>query len=139
VLHESSAWFTADAGGILDQSKQKPDSGSYNIIDSMGLHVSMKSRDPQAMEKIAQNISMDESMFIDIQAECGQERASVKLDASSGPRRSRVRRSWTGSRKSCSIPSHTRTRRSSIRRQHTIIAREQSLFLSGIAIYSAMA
>jgi len=80
VVYESCAWFTTDASGNLDLSKQKPDSGSYDFIDSMGLIVSMKSRDPKAMEKIARNISVDESMFIDILAECGQERASVRVE-----------------------------------------------------------
>ena len=61
-------------------SRQKPDSGSYDFVDSMGLIVSVKSQNPKAMEKVAQNISVGESMFIGILAECGQEQASVKLE-----------------------------------------------------------
>jgi esterase/lipase len=80
VLYESAALFTADAEGRVDLSRQKPDSGSYDFIDSMGLIVSVKSQAPKALEKITQNISVDESMFIDITAECGQEQASVKLE-----------------------------------------------------------
>ena len=80
ILFESSAWFTADAEGRVDLSQQKPDSGSYDFIDSMGLIVSMKSQDSKAMEKITQNISVNESLFIDILAECEQERASARLE-----------------------------------------------------------
>lgn len=80
VLYKSFAWFTADANGRVDLSKQKPDSGTYDFIDSMGLIVSMKSQDPKVMEKITKNISVSESMFIDILAECGQERANAKLE-----------------------------------------------------------
>ena len=79
VLYESSAWFTADSTGRVDLSKQKPDSGSYNFIDSMGLIVSMKSQDAKAAEKITQNISVSESLFIDILAECGPERTSARV------------------------------------------------------------
>jgi dienelactone hydrolase len=46
----------------------------------MGLIVSVKSQDPKAMEKITQNISVSESMFITIVAECGQERTSARLE-----------------------------------------------------------
>jgi len=44
VHFESVAWFTADANGILDLSKRKPDKGNYDFVDSMGLIASMKSR-----------------------------------------------------------------------------------------------
>lgn len=80
VLYESSAWFTADGNGQVDLAYQKPDSGSYDFVDSMGLIVSMKSRDPKAMEKTAQNISVNESMFIEIVAECGTKHTGVKLE-----------------------------------------------------------
>jgi hypothetical protein len=80
VLYESSAWFTADENGVIDLSRQKPDSGSYDFIDSMGLIVSVKSQYPKALDKIAQNISVNESMFIDLTAECGQMRKSVRLE-----------------------------------------------------------
>jgi len=80
VPFESFAWFTADSTGVVDLSKQKPDSGTYDFIDSMGLIVSMKSQDPKAIEKIVQNISVSQSMFIDIVAECGQDRVNVKIE-----------------------------------------------------------
>jgi esterase/lipase len=80
VVFESTAWFKADADGRVDLARQKPDAGSYDFVDSMGLIVSVKSKDPKAMEKITQNISVSESMAIDILAECGQERASAKLE-----------------------------------------------------------
>lgn len=80
VVFESFAWFTADALGRVDLSRQKPDSGSYDYIDSMGLIDSVQSRDSKAMEKIAHNISVDENLYIDIAAECGSERVSVRLE-----------------------------------------------------------
>ena len=80
VPYESSAWFTADLNGQVDPSRQKPDSGTYDFIDGMGLIVSMQSKDPKAMEKVAQNISVDESLRIEIRAECGPERASAAVE-----------------------------------------------------------
>ena len=81
VLFESAAWFTADIQGQVDLSRQKPDpGGSYDFIDSMGLIFSMKSKDPKALEKISKNISVNENLFIDIDAECNQERASARLE-----------------------------------------------------------
>jgi esterase/lipase len=80
VQYDSFAWFTTDSLGNLDLANQKPDSGTYDFIDSMGLIVSMKSQDPKAIKKIGQNISVDENLFIDIVAECEQDRASVRLE-----------------------------------------------------------
>jgi esterase/lipase len=80
VHYDSFAWFTADSLGNVDLAKQKPDSGTYNFIDSMGLIVSMKSKDPKAIEKIGQNISVDENLIINIVAECEQDRANVRLE-----------------------------------------------------------
>ena len=80
VLFESFAWFTADAAGQVDLSRQKPDSGSYDFVDSMGLIVSLKCQDPQGLSKIGHNISTRESLFIDIVAECGGEKASARLE-----------------------------------------------------------
>jgi esterase/lipase len=80
VPFESSAWFTSDATGRVDLSNQKPDSGSYDFVDSMGLIVSVKAQDPKSMEKITQNISVNESLFIDISAECEEDHASVRLE-----------------------------------------------------------
>jgi hypothetical protein len=80
VLWESFAWFTADAVGRVDLSQQKPESGSYDFIDCMGLIASVQSQDPKALEKITRNISVEESLFIEITAECDQERESVQLE-----------------------------------------------------------
>ncbi len=80
VRFESAAWFTADANGQVDLSRQKPDSGSYDFVDSMGLIVSMESPDPKAMLKVVRGISVDKSQFIEIVVECGQDRASAKLE-----------------------------------------------------------
>lgn len=40
--YQSFAWFTADSNGSVDLSKQKPDSGTYDYIDSMGLIASLQ-------------------------------------------------------------------------------------------------
>jgi esterase/lipase len=80
VVFESSAWFHADAQGCVDLSRQKPDSGSYDYASSMGLIESVMSPDPKALEKITQNISLEESLCIEINAECGQERERVTLE-----------------------------------------------------------
>jgi pimeloyl-ACP methyl ester carboxylesterase len=80
VRYESFASFTADSDGNLDLSKQKPDSGSYNFVDSMGLIVSMKSKDPNAIKKIGKNISIGKSLFIDISVQCEQGQANARLE-----------------------------------------------------------
>jgi hypothetical protein len=80
VLFESTAWFTANSQGQVDLSRQKPDSGSYDFADSMGLIVSMKSQDPKAMEKVAQNISLDENLIIEMTAECEADSACATLE-----------------------------------------------------------
>jgi esterase/lipase len=81
VLYESFAWFTADSMGNVDLSKQKPDSGTYDFVDdSMGPIISMKSEDINAIKKIGKNISVSNSMFIDIVAEYEHDRVCVKLE-----------------------------------------------------------
>jgi bile acid acyltransferase/acyl-CoA thioester hydrolase-like protein/acyl-CoA thioester hydrolase/bile acid acetyltransferase-like protein len=80
VPFESSAWFTADATGRVDLSCQKPDAGSYDFVDSMGLIDSVKTSDPKAIEKLTQNISVNESFFIDISAECEKDHTSTRLE-----------------------------------------------------------
>jgi pimeloyl-ACP methyl ester carboxylesterase len=80
VEYESSAWFTADTNGQVDPAKQKPDEGSYDFIDPMGLVVSVKSTDPKALQKIAQNISIDEDMYIEFVAECGEEKVTARAE-----------------------------------------------------------
>jgi pimeloyl-ACP methyl ester carboxylesterase len=79
VKYESEACFTADSNGCLDLSKRKPDSGSYDFIDSMGLILSLK-RVNGKFKDVMSNISTDQNLFIDITAECGQENSSVRLE-----------------------------------------------------------
>jgi esterase/lipase len=76
---ESNAWFTADANGQLDVDKQKPDSGSYDFADSMGLIVSMELVAGK-FQHIVKDISIDSSLFIDITAECVNEIISAKVE-----------------------------------------------------------
>lgn len=80
VLFKSSAWFAADINGQIDLSRKKPISGSYDYAGSMGLIESVTSQDPKALEMITQNISLHESLFIEMTAECGHEQASVTLE-----------------------------------------------------------
>ena len=79
VLYESVAWFTADADGNLNLSTQKPDSGDYDFKDSMGLILSLK-RVKGEFKDVMQNIAVDQSLFIDMTAECGPESSSVRLE-----------------------------------------------------------
>ena len=80
VLFESFAFFTANADGIVDLAKQKPDSGSYDFVDSMGLIVSMKPQKAKEFNKVGQNISVDNSLFIDFVVQCEQDISKVKLE-----------------------------------------------------------
>jgi hypothetical protein len=79
VMYESAAAFTADSSGMVDLSKQKPDKGSYDSPDSMGLLVSMKSSEPKALQKIGRNISIQDDLAIDLFAECEGKQDSVTL------------------------------------------------------------
>ena len=75
----SFACFTADSSGHLDLSEQKPDSGSYDFIDSMGLILSLK-RVKGKLKDVIGNISVNQSLFIDIIAECGQDSSSIRVE-----------------------------------------------------------
>ena len=79
VAYESEAWFTADSSGNLDLYRQKPDSGSYDYIDSMGLILSLK-RVRGEFKDVVQKISVDQSLWIDIKAECGQDSSSARVE-----------------------------------------------------------
>jgi pimeloyl-ACP methyl ester carboxylesterase len=79
VEYESDACFTADSSGGLDLSKQKPDSGSYDYTDSMGLILYLK-RVKGKFSDVMQNISVNQSLFIDIIAECGQDSSSARVE-----------------------------------------------------------
>ncbi|MGV6938167.1 MULTISPECIES: acyl-CoA thioesterase/bile acid-CoA:amino acid N-acyltransferase family protein [Paenibacillus] len=77
--YQSFAWFTADSNGSVDLSKQKPDSGTYDYIDSMGLIASLQKINSEG-GNIAHNISIDGSLFIDIVCENGQDRECISLE-----------------------------------------------------------
>jgi pimeloyl-ACP methyl ester carboxylesterase len=79
VEYKSAACFTADSSGILDLSKQKPDSGSYDFPDSMGLILCLK-RVKGKFKDAMRSISVNQSLFVDISAECGQDRSSVRVE-----------------------------------------------------------
>jgi hypothetical protein len=99
IKFESSAWFISDSNGIVDLSKQKPDSGDYDFVDSMGLIASMKPSDKKALGKIGKNMSVDNSLFINITAQCEQDKASVRLERlflSEGIKRQRISDEFMG-------------------------------------------
>jgi pimeloyl-ACP methyl ester carboxylesterase len=79
VRYESSAVFEADANGNLDLSTQKPISGSYDSMDSMGLLLSLR-RVCGKFKKVLENISVNDNLIIDITTECGQDCARVQLE-----------------------------------------------------------
>jgi pimeloyl-ACP methyl ester carboxylesterase len=79
VLYESFGWFTADSMGNVDLSKQKPDSGTYDFVDSMGLILSLK-RVKGKFKDVLRNISVNQSFFIDIEAEFGQDTSTVRVE-----------------------------------------------------------
>jgi pimeloyl-ACP methyl ester carboxylesterase len=98
VEYESHASFTADANGNLDLSKQRPDSGSYDLIDGMGPILYLK-RVRGDFKDALENVSVDRSVFIDMRAECGQENSSVRLERllmSPGLRSQRVSDEFVG-------------------------------------------
>ncbi|MGB7569830.1 MAG: alpha/beta fold hydrolase [Chitinivibrionales bacterium] len=80
VLFESLACFTANSEGKVDLARQKPISGSYDFIDSMGLIVSMKPKNAKEFNKVGQNISVDNGLFIDIIAQCDKVESKVTLE-----------------------------------------------------------
>ncbi|MBU5442928.1 acyl-CoA thioesterase/bile acid-CoA:amino acid N-acyltransferase family protein [Paenibacillus sp. MSJ-34] len=77
--YESFAWFIADSNGHVDLSKQKPDSGTYDYIDSMGLIASLR-KTSSGGANIARHISIDRSVMIDMVCECEQDRECVRLE-----------------------------------------------------------
>jgi pimeloyl-ACP methyl ester carboxylesterase len=79
VRYESSAVFRADANGDLDLSTQKPVSGSYDIEDSMGLIQSLR-RVRGKFKDVFENISVNDTLIIEITAECGQDCARAQLE-----------------------------------------------------------
>lgn len=79
VKFESYAFFTADSNGSLDLSKQKPDSGTYDFVDSMGLIYSMKMSTGKLAD-VVKNISANESQFIDIVVECENKKVCTRIE-----------------------------------------------------------
>ena len=79
VEYRSSASFTADSSGHLDLSRQRPDSGSYESADSMGLLV-YSQRVKGEFGDVIRNISVRQAQCVDIEAGCGPDSASVRLE-----------------------------------------------------------
>jgi hypothetical protein len=80
IPFESEASFTADEHGRVDLDRQKPDFGSYAYADSMGLILSLQSKNPDALVKVGEHISIDRNLNIDITVESGNDVASVRLE-----------------------------------------------------------
>jgi len=99
VKFESFAFFTADKKGTVDLAMQKPDSGSYDYVDGMGLFASLTCRDAKAFGKIGKNVSLDKNMFIDITAQCNQDTSSIRLERiflAKGIKRQRISDEFVG-------------------------------------------
>jgi pimeloyl-ACP methyl ester carboxylesterase len=79
VEYQSDACFTADSSGTLDLSKRKPDSGSYDFADSMGLILSLK-RVKGGFKDVVRNISVDKSLSIEVTAESGGDSSTVRVE-----------------------------------------------------------
>lgn len=78
-VYESFAQFTADLDGNVDLSKQKPDSGTYDYIDNMGLITSLQKVSSEGVN-IALNLSIEESLFIDFTCTSNNGQSSVKVE-----------------------------------------------------------
>lgn len=68
-IYEAYAFFISDKNGEIDLSTQKPESGTYNWIDSMGLISSLK-KVPSNEKNISQEFSIDNNFIIKISVEC---------------------------------------------------------------------
>ncbi len=79
TVFESFAWFTADSEGTVDLAVQKPDSGTYDFIDAMGLIVSMRMVKGK-LEDIVKNISVNNSLFIEFFAEYENNTVCTKIE-----------------------------------------------------------
>jgi dienelactone hydrolase len=79
VVFGSKAEFIADNNGCVDLSKQAPVFGDYLDTDSMGLLTSMSLISGKISE-VAENISVDNSIFINIAAECETERTTITIE-----------------------------------------------------------
>ena len=79
VRYHSEATFRADAEGRVDLARQRPESGSYDWVDPMGLITSM-SREQGNLGDIAGGISAERSLFIEIEAGAGKEGEKVTLE-----------------------------------------------------------
>jgi hypothetical protein len=79
VFFGSKAEFITGEDGCVDLSKQAPAHGDYMSADSMGLITSMKLVSGK-INAVGENISVDNSLFIDITAECEGEKVIVKIE-----------------------------------------------------------
>jgi dienelactone hydrolase len=80
VPFRSCAQFTAGTDGRVDLASTRPDSGSYDYIDSMGLVSSLVCVDSKAISKITRGISVEKSLFFDYTVECGDQKETVRVE-----------------------------------------------------------
>jgi hypothetical protein len=80
AIFRSHAYFIADGNGIVDLSKQVPESGSYDYADSMGLISSLQCDNMKEFTSVGKNVNVDKSLFIELTAQCEHESTSVKLE-----------------------------------------------------------
>jgi dienelactone hydrolase len=80
IEFESHAFLLANQEGIVDLSKQKPETGSYNYADSMGLINSLKIPKGAKIEEIGNNISIEKSLFVKLTVQGEDESATIDLE-----------------------------------------------------------
>ena len=79
VPYESEAIFRADAEGRVDLAAQRPESGSYDWVDPMGLITSL-TRPHGGMGDIASGVSAEHSLLIEIEARADAASERVTLE-----------------------------------------------------------
>jgi len=79
VAYRSEATFRADPAGRVDLGAQRPESGSYDWIDPMGLITSM-TRAHGNLGDIASGVSAEHSLLIDIEAQVDGDTERISIE-----------------------------------------------------------
>ena len=79
VVFGSSTEFVADDNGCVDLTRDAPVSGDYTGVDGMGFFSSMRHMSGK-LSAAFDNVSIGNSIFIEITAECGAETVKAKIE-----------------------------------------------------------
>ncbi len=77
--YESFGIFIADENGCVDLSKQKPESGTYDWVDSMGLIASLQKVSSKNIN-IGLNLDIENSMFLNLTFESSHSREAITIE-----------------------------------------------------------